>query len=217
MVVEIERRDQRTHRGPGDREQRPGQPRRELPRHTLARGARAEPADAEQRVPSELVSDHCGGECKQTGRQAGGYGGRALLTRRERGGQIEQQRAADVVFLERAAAERVHEHQLQVKRDAHDEPVGDAWRAGENWSAGRGGQAGGEWGGGGGERGEEQEGESGLTLPELAQPDRRDCIVCLSISQISRRDFFPFSPHQNCPNQQLSTSISICNMAKGHI
>lgn len=52
------------------------------------------------------------------------------LTRWEGGGEVEQQRAEDVVFFERAGVARVHQHQLQVQRDAQDEPVGHAWRAG---------------------------------------------------------------------------------------
>lgn len=55
----------------------------------------------------------------------GGWG----LTGRECDCEVEQEGAEDVIFLESEAIERVDEDQLEVQRNAQNEPVGDTCRA----------------------------------------------------------------------------------------
>lgn len=58
-----------------------------------------------------------------------GEEGGGRLTGRERDCEVEQEGTEDVIFLESEAIERVDEDQLEVQRNAQNEPVGDACRA----------------------------------------------------------------------------------------
>lgn len=94
-----------------------------------------------------------------------GEEGGGRLTGRERDCEVEQEGTEDVIFLESEAIERVDEDQLEVQRNAQNEPVGDACRAVGKLSRRR--PAGKEGGGGRGKN----EILLFVTKPELDQPD----------------------------------------------
>lgn len=98
----------------------------DLPYEAVMAVIGCEPADADDGVPAEFALDYCGVlvyVCWGRGRGAG-------LTGWESDGEVEEEGAGYVVFLEGEAVEGVDEDELEVEGDAEDEPVCDAWGGG---------------------------------------------------------------------------------------
>lgn len=126
MFIQIRRSNERAHERDRDSQQDPEHLRADLPRQAVVRTTGAKPADADDRVPAELAPDHCSYLAAHSSAVAHGVKRGGVLTGRQRYCEVEQEGPEDVVFLQREPVERVHEDQLQVQRDAEDEPVGDA-------------------------------------------------------------------------------------------